>query len=126
MKISIPHIASMVIAVILAAGCATQPPPAGHPRNVAILMSAYAASFTLTGSGPVISVVEVDGKPVDKPHGPVELQPGTHSVTMKCDGSVNTTTVTVSAGEVYQFGMATTAGVKGCVGSLSRVHSANP
>ena len=126
MKIPIPHLASIVVTVVLTAGCATKPAPADHLKNVAIIMPGDAVSFTLSGSGPVISVVEVDGKPVDTPHGPIKLPPGTHSVTMKCDGSIHTNTVTVSAGEVYQFAMVARAGVKGCVGSLSRVRATYP
>lgn len=83
-------------------------------------------SYASPDVGTRISVVDVDGKPVKEPYGPIELEPGTHTVTLKCDGSLKTSTVTVSAGEVYQFSKLATPGVKGCVGSLSRVRSVNP
>jgi len=44
-------------------------------------------------------LVEIDGKPVAKPYGPIELAPGPHSVTMKCGDSTKTSSVTVGGGE---------------------------
>jgi len=126
MRIHIHHIASIAITATLIAGCATEPVTTDHLNRVAIITSGNTNFFALTRFGPVISVVEIDGKPIDKPYGPVELEPGTHSVTMKCGDSTRTNTVTVSAGEVYQFAIVTTPGVKGCFGALSRVRSANP
>ena len=94
--------------------------------KVAIITSGDTNVMALTRFGPLISLVEIDGKPVESRYGPVELDPGTHSVTLKCGDSTKVNTVNVAAGEVYQFSMVTTPGVKGCVGSLSRVRAAKP
>ena len=123
MKIRMSHIASMAIAAALVAGCATRPVPTDRLKNVAIITSGNTNLFSLTKFGPVISVVDVDGKPVDKRYGPIELEPGTHSVTMKCGDETKAIKLTVAAGEVYQFAHVTTPGVKGCSGALSRVTS---
>ena len=122
----IHHIASIAIAATLIAGCATERVTTDQLKRVAILTSGDTNFFALTRFGPVISVVEIDGKPIDKPYGPIELEPGTHLVTMKCGDAIKTNSVTVSAGEVYQFAIVTNPGVKGCLGSLSRVRSVNP
>lgn len=126
MKIRMSHVASIAIAVALLAGCATRPVPTDRLKNVAIITSGNTNLFALTKFDPVISVVDVDGRAVDKRYGPIELEPGTHSVTMKCGDETKTIKVTVAAGEVYQFAHVTTPGVKGCSGSLSRVRSASP
>ena len=121
-----PHIASIiVIAVMLLAGCATPPAPSSRLKSVAIIASGDTVSYT-SADGLGVSVAEIDGKPVASPYGPIELEPGKHTVTMKCGDTVKTNTVTVAAGEVYQFNKIVSSGVKGCVGSLSRVRSANP
>lgn len=125
MKIAKHYIASIAITVTLIAGCALQPIRTDRLDKVAIITSGDTNVMALTKFGPVISLVEIDGKPVDKRYGPIELEPGTHSVTLKCGDQTKASSVTVAAGEVYQFAMVTTPGVKGCVGSLSRVRSAD-
>lgn len=123
MKIRIRHVGSIAIAVALIAGCATRPVPTDRLNRVAIITSGNTNLFSLIKFGPVISVVDVDGKPVDRRYGPIELEPGTHSVTMQCGDETKAIKVTVAAGEVYRFAHVTTPGVKGCSGSLSRVSS---
>ena len=126
MKIAKHYIASIAIAVTLIAGCALGPVRTDRLDKVAIITSGNTNVMALTRFGPVISLVEIDGKPVESRYGPVELEPGAHTVTMKCGDATKTNTVKVVAGEVYQFAMVTTPGVKGCVGSLSRVRTAKP
>jgi hypothetical protein len=112
------HVAPATV-LALAAGCASVA-PADRPRTNAILTSGGVVSYTAASeSGPRVSVAEIDGRPVDRPYGPLELAPGKHAVTLKCGNSVTTNIVTVAAGEVYQFNAA--AGAKGCIGSLSRL-----
>ncbi|MEK7230630.1 MAG: nuclear transport factor 2 family protein [Pseudomonadota bacterium] len=123
MKIT-EHCVAM-IAVTLVAGCAMQPVRTDRLDRVAIITSGSTNIGAVARFRPVVSVVEIDGKPVAKPYGPIELAPGPHSVTMKCGDSTKTSSVTVAAGEVYEFAFATTPAVKGCVGSLSRVRSAD-
>ncbi len=116
------HVAPAVV-LVLAAGCAGTA-PADRPRTTAIITSGDVISYTAAAeSGPRVSVVEIDGKPVDRPHGPLELAPGKHVVTLKCGHSVTTSIVTMAAGEVYQFNAAAAVGATGCIGSLSRLRS---
>jgi hypothetical protein len=126
MKTNPSCIALTGIVITLMVGCAAVPAPGRELKNVALIMSGDVVSYASADVGTRISVVDVDGKPVKEPYGPIELEPGTHTVTLKCDGSLKTSTVTVAAGEVYQFSKLTTPGVKGCVGSLSRLRSVNP
>lgn len=124
MKINMHHMVSVILAATLLAGCATEPLPTRPLSKVALITSGGTHFSSSTSFGPDISVVEIDGKPVDRPYGPLELEPGTHSVTMKCGDSIKNLTVKASAGEVYQFAMVAAPGVKGCSGSLDRVRSA--
>lgn len=126
MKIAKHYVASIAIALSFIAGCATGPVRTDRLDKVAIVTSGDTNVMALTRFGPVISIVEVDGKPVDRRYGPIELAPGAHSVTLKCGDSTKVNSVNALAGEVYQFAMVTAPGVKGCVGSLSRVRSAKP
>ncbi len=126
MKTNPSRIALTAMVVTLMVGCVATPAPDHELKNVALIMSGDVVSYASADVGTRISVVDVDGKPAKKPYGPIELAPGTHTVTLKCDGSLKTSTVTVAAGEVYQFSRLTTPGVKGCVGSLARVRSVNP
>ena len=119
------HVALTMIAVVSLAGCATGPLPARPANTKVALITSGDNYFTgATRFGPEISVVDIDGKPVDKPFGLIELAPGTYTVAMKCGDSIKSRAVTVAAGEVYQFAMVTTPGVRGCAGILSRVHPA--
>lgn len=112
-------------AVTLIAGCAMQPVRTDRLDKAAIITSGSTNLKAVARFRPMVSVVQIDGKPVDKPYGPIELAPGPHSVTMKCGDSTKTSPVTVAAGEVYEFEFAAAPGGKGCVGSLSRVSSAD-
>ena len=126
MKIHLHHVALAMVAAALLAGCATGSSSGRSPNNTVALISSGDNYFTgNTRFGPEISLVEIDGKPVDRPYGLIELQPGTYSVAMKCGDTVKTRTVTVAAGEVYQFSMITLPGVRGCAGTLSRVRPAS-
>jgi hypothetical protein len=122
MNIYLSHSAVVMVAVAALSGCATGPFPSRTPSNVALITAGHFRGSTSFGRE--ISVIEVDGKPTDSPHGPIALTPGAHSVTMKCGDTITARPVTVAAGEVYQFSMLTTPGVKGCSGSLTRVRSA--
>lgn len=119
-------IAFPLLAALLLASCAA--PPAGNrtPRSVALIMSGDVVAYSAPGFGPRVSVVDVDGKPVKEPYGPVELSPGRHTVNIACDGAVTPHTLSVSAGEVYQFAARTKPGARSCTGALSRVRTANP
>jgi len=123
MNIRLPRSAVAVFAIAVLSSCATGPFPARIRSDVALITAGHFRGGTSFGRD--ISVLEVDGKPTDKPHGPIALAPGTHTVTMKCGETTNAQTVTVAAGEVYQFAIVTTPGVRGCSGSLSRVRSTN-
>jgi hypothetical protein len=79
-----------------------------------------------TRFGPEVAVADVDGKRTDSPQGPIKLDPGTHSIGMRCGDSVTWQTLKVAAGEVYLFAMRVTPGERGCTGYLSRVRSSNP
>ena len=120
-RMDVARIIFNAIAVTCLASCMAEPVARDELRSVAVITSGDTVSYVGTESGPTIGIVEVDGKPVDRPNGPINLQPGTHSVTMRCDGSNRTNSITVSAGEIYQFNKVSTPGVKGCVGSLSRI-----
>ncbi len=126
MKIRWHYIASTVIAVTLIAGCAIKRVPTDRLGKVAVITSGDTNLRALTRFGRLITVVAIDGTPNDKPYGPIELEPGTHSVTMKCGDATNTHTVTVLPGEVYQFAMVASPGVEGCSGSLERIQAASP
>lgn len=115
----------IIITLLVAAtlsGCATGPVPPRTPSKVALITAGHFRGGTSFGRD--ISVLEVDGKPTDRPYGPIELVPGAHSVTMKCGDTVKARPLTVAAGEVYQFSIVTVPGVKGCSGSLTRVRPA--
>lgn len=124
MKIHLQHIASVTVVATLLAGCVTESAPARKLNRIALITSGDTYFYGATRFGPEISVVEIDGKPVDKPYGPIELEPGAHAITMKCGDSITARKVTVAAGDIYQFAVVATPGVRGCAGSLSRVWSA--
>jgi ketosteroid isomerase-like protein len=126
MKKRLYYIALTAIAVTLIAGCAIKPVSKERLSKVAVITSGDTNIRALTKFGRLITVVAIDGAPNDKPYGPIELDPGTHSVTMKCGDATNTNTLTVLPGEVYQFSMVTTPEVKGCSATLSRVQEASP
>lgn len=119
----LPRSAVVIFAIAVLSGCATGPFPGRTRSDVALITSGHFRGTTSFGRE--ISVLEIDSKPTDKPHGPIALAPGAHSVTMKCGDTVKTQMVTVAAGEVYQFSMVTVPGTRGCTGRLSRVRSAN-
>jgi hypothetical protein len=116
--------ATATLALLWLAGCAA--PTAGKPRSVALIMSGDFMSYSTQGVGNRVSVVDIDGKPVTEPYGPVELAPGRHTINIACDGANTSHTLTVAAGEVYQFTARTRPGAKGCTGALARVRSTNP
>ena len=120
------HIALSVAAVALTAGCESPPVTGRTPRSVALILSGDVVGYSSTGAGPRVSVVDIDGTPAKEPYGPLELAPGRHTVTLACDDAKAPHTLTVKAGEVYQFVVRTTPNTKGCTGALSRVRSTNP
>jgi len=125
MTTDICRIACTAVAAILLAGCASPHSGNRSPRTTALIMSGDVVSYGSPGFGPRVSISEVDGKPVAEPYGPLELAPGQHTVTLACDGSTNPHTLTMAAGEVYQF-LVRTSGPKGCIATLARVRTTNP
>ncbi|MDB5808628.1 MAG: putative integron cassette protein [Betaproteobacteria bacterium] len=126
MKTHTCYIVFALLPVLLVAGCAA--PPSGNraPRTVALIMSGDVVTYSATAPSQRVSVIDVDGKPVKEPLGPVELTPGRHSVNLGCDGTSAQQTVNVAAGEIYQFAVRTKSDVKGCTGALTRMRTANP
>jgi hypothetical protein len=120
------RLACTALAALLLASCESPPTGNRNPRSVALIMSGDAVSYNAHAFGTRISVVDVDGKPVKEPYGPVELTPGRHTVMLACDGANTPHTITFAAGEVYQFVARPTPGARGCVGALSRVRRTNP
>jgi hypothetical protein len=118
--------AAVVVAALFMAGCAAPPNVNRTPRTVALIMSGDVVTYGSQGTGTRVSVVDVDGKPVKEPYGPVELTPGRHAVNLSCDGTNSPQQLTVKAGEVYQFATRANPGAKGCTGALVRVRSLNP
>mgnify|MGYP003351538350 CR=1 FL=1 len=82
-------------------------------------------SYGAPDTGAQVSIVGVDGKPPAEPHGPVELAPGNHTITLACNGANTPHTLKFAAGEVYQF-LARQLPGKGCVATLARVRATNP
>ena len=126
MRSNLPRFVLIVMLAALTAGCTSAPPASRQLRSVALIMSGDVVSYGAQGSGTAIRIIDVDGQPVAEPYGPVGVKPGKHTVTLQCDGAMKSSTLTFAAGEVYQFAKLTSPGVKGCVGSLSRVRSTNP
>jgi hypothetical protein len=126
MCFDLPRFAFSIMLAALLAGCAATPSASRQPRSVAIIMSGDVVAYGAQSLGTTISIVDVDGARVAEPYGPVELKPGKHTVTLKCDGATTAQNVNVRAGEVYQFAKSSPPGAKGCTGSLSRIRTANP
>lgn len=112
-----------VVAAALMAGCAT-PPQGNRPASkVAYVTSGGTYFYGATSFGPQITVVEIDAKAVAAPADPLELQPGTHTLKMKCGENVSTYALTVRAGEIYQYVMRAATDGKGCRAALARVRT---
>ena len=126
MKTTASCMACTALTVLLLAGCESPPVTHRNPRSVALIMSGDFVSYSSQWHNARVSVVDVDGKPAKEPYGPVELSPGSHTVTLACDGTNTPYTLTVVAGEVYQFVVRAASGTRGCVGGLSRVRRTNP
>ena len=90
-------------AVLALAGCAAPPQGQRPAGKVAYVTSGDTYFYGATRFGQDVSVTEVDGKPVAPPADPIELQPGTHSLRMKCGENISTHTLNVRAGEIYQY-----------------------
>ena len=120
------RVAFVAATVALTAGCTSPPTANRNPRSVALIMSGDVVGYSSPGAGTRVSIKDVDGKPAKETYGPLELAPGRHTVTLACDGTDTPHTLTVRAGEVYQFVVRSSSGAKGCTGALSRVRSANP
>lgn len=125
MRANIYRIACAALAAMVLAACASPHSGNRSPRATALILSGDVVSYGSPGFGPRVSIAEVDGKPVAEPYGPLELAPGRHTVKLACDGSTNPHTLTMAAGEVYQF-LVRTAGAKGCIATLARVRTTNP
>lgn len=107
------------------AGCATPPQGARPAGKVAYITSGDTYFYGATRYAQDIAVIELDGKPVAAPADPIELQPGTHTLKMKCGENVSSYSFAVRAGEVYQYIMRSSPEGKGCRAALTRVRSAN-
>jgi hypothetical protein len=127
MKTRLSYIAAVASAVTMLAGCGTAQPSSQHLRSVALITSGDVVVYAAPGPSNIgVSIIEIDGRPVSEPYGPIELMPGIHTVMLKCDETVKALTRTFAGGEVYQFNRATTPGVKGCIGTLSILRAFNP
>lgn len=114
---------TVAVAAALMAGCAT-PPQGNRPvSKVAYVTSGGTYFYGATSFGPEISVVEIDAKAVAAPADPLELQPGTHTLKMKCGENVSMYSLTARAGEVYQYVMRAATDGKGCRAALARVRT---
>lgn len=126
MKTHLYRLVTPVIAVALIAGCAVRSVPTDRLERVAVITSGDINLRSVLRFGPKIKVIEIDGISTPKPYGPIELEPGTHKVTMTCGNATNTVAVNALAGEEYRFAMVTNPGVEGCSASLSRTREASP
>jgi hypothetical protein len=126
MRFGLPRFAFSMMLAALLAGCAATPSSGRQPRSVAIIMSGDVVAYGAQSYGTSISIVDVDGTPVTEPYGPVEMKPGRHIVTLKCDGATHMYGVNALAGEVYQFAKAPSPVTKGCTASLRRMRTTNP
>jgi hypothetical protein len=117
----------LIAATMLAAlsGCATSPQGVRPVSKVAYITSGDNYFYGATRHAQEIAVVELDGKAVAATVDPLELQPGRHTLKMKCSENISTHTMTVRAGEIYQYLMRSSPGGKGCSAALSRVRSSN-
>ncbi len=111
------------VIVCLLNGCATESVAPQRMEKVAVITSGSSNIVLATNFMPTVSVVEVDGKAVSKPYGPIEIEPGLHTVKMKCADSTNTRTIEAAAGDVYEFAMIAAPGESGCQGSLNRTRA---
>lgn len=107
--------------VLLLFGCATQPVPKEALTSSAVFTSGSVNVWSLTSGGSRVSLVSINGEPVDKPNGPVVVPPGTHKVVMACGGDPHEFDISVNAGEVYEFAYGV-GGTAGCRGGLVRVN----
>src|SRR4051812_27402298 len=114
-----------LLAAALIAACAA-PTVNRSQRSFALIVSGDVVSLSSAAYGSRVGLVEVDGAPAKEMYGPVQLAPGRHTVKLSCGGTSNAQTLTMAAGEIYQFSARTTPGVKGCSGALSRVRTSNP
>jgi hypothetical protein len=112
-----------IFAVLLLTSCTSTPPGNRSARTGALIVSGDVVSYSSTAVNPRVSVIDVDGKPVKEPYGPVELAPGRHTVNLGCNGTSSSQTITAAAGEIYQFAARIKPGVKGCTGALTRMHT---
>ena len=115
---------ALLVAALLAA--CTAPTVNRSQRNFALIVSGDVVSLSSASYGSRVGLLEVDGAAAKEMYGPVELAPGRHTVKLSCGGSSNSHTLTMAAGEIYQFVARTTPGVKGCSGALARVRTSNP
>ena len=107
----------------MVAGCAA-PPQANRPvSKVAYITSGDTYFYGATRHGQDLAVIEIDGKAVAAHADPLELQPGRHSIKMKCGENISTHVLSVRAGDIYQYAMRSTTGVRGCAASLARVRN---
>ena len=114
------------LAVALIAACGTPPAVNRAPRTVAHIVSGDVVSYSSASYGARVSMVELDGMPVAEPYGPVELKPGQHIVSLKCDSTTKSYAIAATAGQVYLFVTRSAPDVKGCIPALVRVRSTNP
>ena len=104
-------------------GCATQPVPKEALNTSAVFTSGSVNVWSLTSGGSRVSLVSINGEPVDKPNGPVVVALGTHKVVMACGRNRSEFEITVEAGEVYEYAYGI-EGASGCRGGLVKVKEA--
>ena len=108
-------------AVLMLAGCASPPQGSRPASKVALITSGDTYFYGATRFGQNITIVELDGKAVAANADPLELQPGTHTLKMKCGENVSAYSFVVRAGEIYQYAMRSMPDGKGCRAALARV-----
>ncbi len=112
-------------AVLIVAGCASPPQGSRPASKVALITSGDTYFYGATRFGQNITIVELDGKAVAANADPLELQPGAHTMKMKCGENISTHSFSVRAGEIYQYMMRAMPAGKGCAAALSRVRASS-
>ena len=74
----------------------------------------------MTTFGPTVHITAIDGKHVTLAKGPIAVHPGTHTITMKCDGSSNSFKLNFKVGGIYEYALG--EGPEGCFGTLFKVN----
>ena len=111
-----------VTAAVMLTGCAS-PQQGSRPVSKVAYITSGDTYFYGATRRQEISVIELDGKATAGPADPIELQPGSHMLRMKCGENISAYSFNVRAGEIYQYVMRALPDGKGCKAALARVRS---